>query len=64
MLRIALRSADPPRKGEGSRERASSYPFAFAALTEGSGITLTPGGGTSSSGTKKSDISGEVGSTR
>ena len=31
---------------------------------EGSAITVTPGGGTSSSGTKKSDINGTDGSTR
>ena len=35
-----------------------------APPTEGSGATVTPGGGTSSSGTKKSDISGTEGSTR
>jgi hypothetical protein len=35
-----------------------------AAPTEGSACTETPGGGTSSSGTKKSAISGTDGSTR
>src|SRR5262249_49072077 len=35
-----------------------------APPTDGNGCTVTPGGGTSSSGTKKSDINGTLGSTR
>jgi hypothetical protein len=38
--------------------------FACADETDGSGSTVTPGGATSSSGTKKSDISCTEGSTR
>src|ERR1700738_5359263 len=37
---------------------------AGAAPTDGGAATVTPGGGTSSSGTKKSDIKGAEGSTR
>ena len=41
-----------------------SYRDFCAPPTEGSACTVTPGGGTSSSGTKKSDISATEGSTR
>ncbi len=44
--------------------RPRSSATACAAPTDGSACTVTPGGGASSSGTKKSDISGTERSTR
>ena len=57
---------DDNARNEFSQDHASppdQRPFC-ASPTEGSALTLTPGGGKSSSGTKKSDIRGTEGSTR